>query len=290
MTSKLQTNRTFAGKTALVTGSTDGVGRCVAKRLAAAGATVLLHGRDHARGEELVCQIGKVGTKAAFYPADLASLSAVRALAANIKHDHARLDILINNAGIGVGARRSQREESSDGYELRFAVNYLSGFLLTRLLLPLVIASGPSRIINVASVGQQQIDFSDVMLVRGYSGTRAYCQSKLAQIMFTFDLAEQLANSRVTSNCLHPATYMDTTMVRLDGISPMSTVEDGADAIMQLATSDKMDGKTGLYFDGLRQSRPNGQAYDRQARIRLRALSLQLTGLPNSEPELQPAF
>jgi len=149
---------------------------------------------------------------------------------------------------------------------------------------------GAKRLINVASIGQQPIDFSDVMLMRGYGGTRAYCQSKLAQIMFTFDLAAELANARVTSNCLHPATYMDTTMVRLDGLSPMSTVEDGAGAIMHLANSNKMDGKTGLYFDGLRQSRPNAQAYDRQARHRLRVLSLQLTGLPNSEPERPPAF
>ncbi len=168
---------------------------------------------------------------------------------------------------------------SRDGYELRFAVNYLAGFLLTRRLLPLLKAGGPARIVNVSSVGQQPIDFSDVMLTRGYSGVRAYCQSKLAQIMFTFDLAEELAGSGVTANCLHPATYMNTTMVRQAGVAPMSTVDQGADAIFNLAVGTGLDGRTGLYYDGQRPSRANAQAYDAAARERLRLLSLNLAGL-----------
>jgi NAD(P)-dependent dehydrogenase (short-subunit alcohol dehydrogenase family) len=275
---------TARGKTVLITGSTDGVGRSVAERLAQVGTTVLIHGRDHARAERLLAEMRNAGGTGVFYPADLSSLSEVRSLAEAVRRDHGRLDILINNAGIGVGRRGSGRQTSQDGHELRFAVNYLSGFLLTRLLLPLLKATATARIINVSSVGQQPIDFADVMLMQGYSGTRAYCQSKLAQIMFTFDLARELEGSRITANSLHPATYMDTTMVRADGIAPTSTVDEGADAILHLATSIEMEAKTGLYFDGLLPSRANAQTYDATARERLRTLSFQLAGLPDPAP------
>jgi len=271
---------TAAGKTVLITGATDGVGRRVAQRLARAGTTVLVHGRDPIRGAQVLAEIRNAGGAGVFYPADLASLSEVRRLAETIRRDHQRLDILINNAGIGVGPRGSARQTSQDGHELRFAVNYLSGLLLTRLLLPLLKATETSRIVNVASVGQQPIDFADVMLARGYSGTRAYCQSKLAQIMFTFDLARELEGSGTVVNCLHPASYMNTTMVRIDGITPMSSVDEGADAILHLATSSQTATRTGLYFDGLRPSRANAQADDATARQRLRTLSFQLVGLP----------
>jgi NAD(P)-dependent dehydrogenase (short-subunit alcohol dehydrogenase family) len=266
------------GKTVLITGSTDGVGRCVAGLLAKSGANVLVHGRDRDRGESLVAEISRQGGQARFYQADLSSLAEVRHLAQAIQRDQARLDVLINNAGIGTGGR-GQRQTSADGHELRFAVNYLSVFLLTRLLLPLLKANAPGRIVNVSSVGQQIIDFDDVMLTRGYSGVRAYCQSKLAEVMLTFDLAEELKNSNVTATCLHPATYMDTTMVRMDGISPVSSVEDGAAPILHLATSPETEGKTGLYFDRFRASRAHPQTYDIAARARLRALSFELTAL-----------
>ncbi|GAC1040017.1 SDR family NAD(P)-dependent oxidoreductase [Rhizobium sp. No.120] len=269
----------MSGKTVLITGSTDGVGRRVAERLAAAGATMIVHGRDKTRAEELISRIRDKGGKAAYYLADLSSLKEVRTLADAIERDYDRLDVLINNAGIGTGSASTGRQVSQDGYELRFAVNYLAGFLLTRRLLPLLKASTPARIVNVSSAGQQAIDFSDVLLTRGYSGVRAYCQSKLAQIMFTFDLAEELAGSGITANCLHPATYMDTTMVRQAGVAPLSTVEQGADAILNLATSDALDARTGLYFDGLRPSRANTQAYDATARRDLRTLSQSLIGL-----------
>jgi len=190
-----------------------------------------------------------------------------------------RLDILINNAGIGTGGSGASRQTSADGHELRFAVNYLAGFLLTRLLLPLIRQSAPARIVNVASAGQQAIDFTDVMLTRGYSGTRAYCQSKLAQVMFTFDLAAELDGAGVTVNALHPATYMDTTMVRRAGITPSSSVEEGAEAILNLATSPALEGRRGLYFNGPREARADGQAYDARARQRLKAISLELTNV-----------
>ncbi|TIW86622.1 MAG: SDR family NAD(P)-dependent oxidoreductase, partial [Mesorhizobium sp.] len=196
-----------------------------------------------------------------------------------------RLDILINNAGVGTAGQGAKRQVSAEGYELRFAVNYLAGFLLTSELLPLLKASTPARIVNVASAGQQAIDFGDVMLTRSYDGVRAYCQSKLAQILFTIDLAEQLKGAGVTVNALHPASYMNTTMVRQAGVTPWSSVETGADAILNLATSPALDGKSGLYFDGLRESRADAQAYDAKARQQLRNLSLDLVGLAASKEE-----
>ncbi|HLX15439.1 MAG TPA: SDR family NAD(P)-dependent oxidoreductase [Bradyrhizobium sp.] len=268
------------GKTALITGSTDGVGRYVATRLASAGAKVLIHGRDRERGAALVDDIKRGGRgEVMFYPADLSSLSETRQLAEAVKADHCRLELFISNAGIGSRSLGSERRTSADGHELRFAVNYLSGFLLAYLLLPMLKASAPSRIVNVASLGQHPLDFDDVMLARSYSGTRAYAQSKLAQIMFTIDLAEELTSSGVTVNSLHPATYMNTTMVREGGITPISTVEQGGEAILHLAVGDDVEGKSGLFFNGMQQAKANPQAYDHVARRRLRALSLELTGL-----------
>ena len=168
---------------------------------------------------------------------------------------------------------------SADGYELRFAVNYLAGFLLTHLLLPMIKDSAPARIVNVSSLGQQAIDFDDVMLTRGYSGGRAYCQSKLAQIMFTIDLAKKLDGTGVTVNALHPATYMDTHMVRTAGHTPISSVDEGADAILNLALSEKLAGVSGAFFNGQRQAQALAQAYDAEARRRLKEISLELTGL-----------
>ncbi|HEY4891732.1 MAG TPA: SDR family NAD(P)-dependent oxidoreductase [Reyranella sp.] len=267
------------GRTALITGATDGVGRVVARALAQQGWRVLVHGRDRPRGEALVREIEQAGGRATFLAADLASLAEVRRLADAVKQQTSRLDLLINNAGIGSVGSAPGRQTSADGHELRFAVNYLAGFLLTHLLLPLLKASAPARIVNVASAGQQAIDFSDVMLTRGYSGGGAYRQSKLAQILFTVDLAHELEGSGVIANTLHPSTYMNTTMVRQSGTTPISTVEDGAAAILQLAVSPNLDGKSGLYFNVLRESRADPQAYDAEARRRLRALSLKLVGL-----------
>jgi NAD(P)-dependent dehydrogenase (short-subunit alcohol dehydrogenase family) len=268
---------TMNGKTVLITGSTDGVGRYVAERLAAEGARVIVHGRDRARGEAVVERITRQGGDARLFIADLSSLAEVRSLAEAVRRDGDGLDALVNNAGIGTSGAR--RELSADGFELRFAVNYLAGFLLTRLLLPMLESRASSRIVNVASAGQQPIDFNDVMLTSGYSGARAYRQSKLAQIMFTIDLAHELAGRKVAVNCLHPATFMDTTMVRLSGVQPISTVEEGGAAILQLVTSPSLERRSGLYFSGMRESRPDPQAFDADARRKLRALSFDLAGL-----------
>lgn len=268
------------GKTVLVTGSTDGVGRYVAAKLASAGAKVLIHGRDSGRGKALADEIEREGRgEAVFYQADLSSLAGARGLAEAVLADNKRLDIFISNAGIGSQNDGPARQISADGHELRFAVNYLAGFLLAYRLLPLLKASAPSRIVNVASLGQHPIDFDDVMITKGYSGSRAYAQSKLSQIMFTIDLAEELKGTGVTVNSLHPATYMNTTMVRAGGITPISTVEQGGEAILHLAVGDDVADKSGLFFNGMNQAQANPQAYDAAARKRLRALSLELTGL-----------
>jgi NAD(P)-dependent dehydrogenase (short-subunit alcohol dehydrogenase family) len=271
-----------AGKTVLITGATDGVGKLVALRLAGAGARTLLHGRNEKKGAAVARAIrDETGNdNLEYFQADFSSLEEVRRMAEEIKAKHDRLDLLINNAGIGFTTRgEMERETSRDGHELRFAVNYLAPFLLTHLLLPLIRKSAPSRIVNVASAGQCPIDFSDVMLTHGYNGVRAYRQSKLALVMFTLDLALTLKGSGVTVNCLHPATFMNTNMVIDSGVKPLSSVEEGADAILHVATSSELEGITGLYFDGARPERANVQAYDDDARERLREISRRLTNL-----------
>ncbi len=266
------------GKTVFITGSTDGVGRYVALQLASQGANLLIHGRDEARGREVVGEINSNGKgRATFYQADLSSLAEVRKLADTVRAGHNKLDIFISNAGIGSRNLGPERRVSADGHELRLAVNYLSGFLLAYLLLPIIKAAAPSRIVNVASLGQAPLDFDDVMLTKAYDGVRAYSQSKLSQIMFTIDLAEELKGSGVTVNSLHPATYMNTTMVRAGGTTPMSTVEEGGAAILHLATGDDMEGRSGLFYNGQKEARANAQAYDAAARKKLRELSLRLT-------------
>jgi NAD(P)-dependent dehydrogenase (short-subunit alcohol dehydrogenase family) len=261
----------------LITGSTSGLGREVALRVAATGAHVIVHGRNEERGAEVVQQIQDSGVGSArFYRSDFASLADVRALSDAIRRDYDRLDVLVNNAGIAT-TRSGEREVSEDGYELIFAVNYLAGFLLTHELLPLLEAGSPSRIVNVSSLAQAPLDFENVMLEEGYNNIRAYSQSKLAQIFFTFDLAEALDGTGVLATCLHPATMMDTNMVAELGAQPRSSVDEGADAVMHLITGP--DVKNGSYYVGLSEGRARDQAYDRAARDRLHALSLEWTGL-----------
>jgi len=179
----------------LITGATDGIGRGTARELARMSATVLLHGRDAGRLSATRDEIARsTGNKRLeTYRADFASLAEVRRLADEVRNRHDRLDVLINNAGIGAGFRKNQRRATSaDGYELRFQVNHLAPFLFSHLLLPLLYRATPARIVNVASAAQAPIDFDDVMLERGYDGFRAYSQSKLAMVMATFELAERL--------------------------------------------------------------------------------------------------
>jgi NAD(P)-dependent dehydrogenase (short-subunit alcohol dehydrogenase family) len=263
----------------LITGATDGLGRGVAEQVARRGATVLLHGRDDARGARAIDEI-KAATgndRLRWYRADFASLDEVRATAAQVLDAERRLDVLVNNAGIG--ATDDIRMESRDGYELRFQVNYLAPYLLTRLLQPLVERSAPARIVNVASAGQAALDFDDVMLERRYDPWTAYRQSKLAQVLFTFDLADELAAHAVTVNALHPGTFMPTKMVTDARINPVTPLESGIEATTRLAIDPAVDDLTGRFFDGTREARADPQAYDDKARRRLRELSDQLTGL-----------
>jgi NAD(P)-dependent dehydrogenase (short-subunit alcohol dehydrogenase family) len=257
----------------LITGSTSGLGREVAIRMGARGAHVIVHGRSRERGMAVVDEINAGPGSARFYAADFASFDQVRSLARSILTDYDRLDILVNNAGFG--SAPNERLVSQDGHEFRFQVNYLAPFLLTDMLLPLIRESAPSRIVNVSSLAQRPIDWDDVMIEEGFSGGRAYGQSKLAQVGHTFDLHESLQGTGVTVNALHPATYMPTGMVARAGATPRSTIDEGATAVMQLMVDDVGSGR---FFNGLEPQRAHDQAYDMDSRERLRELSRTLTG------------
>jgi NAD(P)-dependent dehydrogenase (short-subunit alcohol dehydrogenase family) len=267
---------------ALVTGATDGLGRAVAERLAGMGMTVHIHGRDAeklaAAKEAIVAATGNERIHA--HRADFASLAEVGALAEEIAALPA-LHLLINNAGIGSGLPDSpDREESADGLELRFAVNYLASFVLTTRVLPLLERSAPARIVMVASLGQASLDFDDPQLERSlYEGRRAYAQSKLAQISFANELAYRLpTDSGVTVNSLHPATFMPTKIVLDERGTSVDALDRGVDSTVHLATDPSLDGVTGRFFDREAEARAEDQAYDPEARRRLWELSEALAG------------
>lgn len=270
--------RPIEEQTILITGATSGLGRELAQALAKHGVTLLLHGRDPQRGLETVRNIKEAtgNERIQFCRADLSSLREVEDLARQVISEVTRLDVLVNNAGIGFGRDASKREISQDGYELRFAVNYLAPYLLTERLISLLKASAPARIVNVASVGQAPLDYDNIMLSLGYSGIIAYRQSKLAMIAWTFDLAERLAGTGVTANALHPASLMPTKMVLEAGWQAMSSVEEGLKATLRLVIDPALNNVTGEYFDGLSPAKAITQAYDQTFRRRLAALSREL--------------
>ncbi|MFC9679891.1 SDR family NAD(P)-dependent oxidoreductase [Streptomyces sp. NPDC056948] len=258
--------------TLLITGATSGLGRYVAFELVRAGHVVLVHGRDEDRTERLVEELRAEGDAEGFV-ADLASLARVRELAAHVGDAHPELDVLINNAAVGAGPSGAGRELSADGHELRLAVNYLAPVVLTRALLPVLRANAPARIVNVGSAGQEPLDVADPELIRRYSGLSAYCRSKFALAAHTFTLAEELDGSGVAVNVVHPATHMDTAMVREGGFTPRHTVADGAPGVLAPATRDLGSGR---YFDGTRAARAHEAAYDPAVRRRLAAVTDQL--------------
>ena len=259
----------------LVTGSTDGLGRELARRLAGEGAHVIVHGRNAARGKAVVDEITAGGKGSArFYQADFASLSQVRRFADDIARDYTRLDLLVNNAGIFL---KDDRQVSADGHELTFAVNYLAGYLLTWRLVPLLEQGRSPRVVNVSSRSAAPIDFTDVMIERGYTGYRAYSQSKLAQVLFTIDLAAELKPKGIVVQAVHPATGMDTHMIASVGMTPRTTIDEGATAVMHVIGS---DAPSGSYFMGQVVATPHAQAADPEARRQLREVSRRLTGVP----------
>ena len=268
-------------RVAVITGSTGGLGREVARSLAAEGWHVVVHGRDALAGAALVSEIEAGPGSARFIRADFASLADVGAFGEAILDSYDRVDLFLANAGIWLGGDLG-RQLSVDGHELHFQVNYLSHFLLSRMLLPVMretaTAHGEARVIQVASTAQSPIDFEDVMLARQGAHTRGYGQSKLAQILLAKDLAEELEGTGVLSVSLHPATLMDTGMVLERGIEPRATVAEGLEAVLNLVRSENIT--SGQYFRGLEPADPNPQAMDREARARLRALSQELTRTP----------
>ncbi|MHC9084274.1 SDR family NAD(P)-dependent oxidoreductase [Luteimonas sp. RIT-PG2_3] len=269
----------YAGKTVLVTGSTDGLGRELALALAADGAHVIVHGRNAMRGKAVVDEITASGKGSArFIGADFSSLQAVRDFADSIAKAAPRLDLLVNNAGIAFN-NAPQRSANADGYELQFVVNYLAGWILSNRLLPNLEAAAPSRIINVASGSASAIDFDDVMLEQPDAHHRGYGQSKLAQVMMTAELAPTFARHGVTMISLHPATLMDTTMVKGLGIPSRTTVAEGRDHVMGLIRAPSL--QAGAYYrDGKSIPLTDPQADDAAARARLATLSAELTGAP----------
>lgn len=256
----------------LITGSTGGLGRETARALALQGDHVIIHGRSEERGKSLLAEIEAAGKGSArFYRADFGSLQEVRGLADSILADYERLDVLLNNAGI-FNPDQQERLVSEDGYELHFQVNYLAGYVLTRMLAPLLEASAPSRVINVAS-GQRPIDFDNLMLETGYDGRQAYFQSKNAQIMMTFALTDEFAARGITINAMHPSDLMNTDMVIEAGFEPLTPVETGRDALVRLVNEDV---GTGKFFNVFEEDEAIPQAYDADAVARLMAVSEEL--------------
>jgi NAD(P)-dependent dehydrogenase (short-subunit alcohol dehydrogenase family) len=266
--------------TVLITGATDGLGRAVAHHLARHGHRLLLHGRHQDKLDQTKAEIRKHDPSVAepmTVRADLSDLEEVAELAGAVLDATDRLDVLVNNAGIGDNGRR---EVNAAGHELVFAVNFLAPFALTLRLLPLLRATGHARVVNVASATQQPVDPRDVMLDKGYSGLRAYRQSKFAMVAAGFALARRLDPNEVTVNSLHPGTMMPTKMVLARSGSPVDTLETGVAAVSALTTDPVLVGVSGRYFDRGREAKAATEAYDPQVQQWLWDLTLQLTGAP----------
>ncbi|ADH67331.1 MULTISPECIES: SDR family NAD(P)-dependent oxidoreductase [Nocardiopsis] len=230
--------------TILVTGASDGLGRALAEDLAAAGHRLLLHGRDTGRLAQVAADTG-----GEVYRADLSSLAGAKRLAAEVAARHDRLDVLVNNAAVGFRIDGAERTTSADGHELRLAVNYLAPVLLTRELLPLLRRSAPSRVVNIASRGQQELDLEDPQFERGFTEPAAYRRSKLALISHTLDLAGELVGSGVTVNSLHPGTYMETSLTRAAGVEFHDPLEKGVAATRRLVDAPELERVSGRHFD-----------------------------------------
>ena len=271
------------GKICLITGGNAGIGLATAVGLARLGAQVVIVSRDRKRGETAVTQIKQAANNknVDLLVADLSSLAQIRQLAAEFKQQYARLDVLINNAGIVPRTR----QVSEDGFEMQFAVNHLASFLLTNLLLDLLKASAPSRIITVASMVHDwaSLNFDDLQNERGYNPTGVYGQTKLMNVLFTYELARRLAGTAVTANCLHPgviptnlnAAYMGHTQ----GTASMDQLMRGAQTSIYLASSPDVAGVTGQYFVNQQPRHSSAISYDEATARKLWQISAAMTGL-----------
>lgn len=275
------------GRVCLVTGSTSGIGKEIAAGLAGMGATVVLAGRSREKCEAAVQEIAARGVPASqlsYFVADLSSQESVRQLAKEFIDNYDRLHVLVNNAGVFV----QKRELTADGIERTFAVNHLAPFLLTNLLLDRLKAGAPSRIVTTSSIAHRgaKMDFDDLQMSKSYGGIRAYGQSKLANILFTRELARRLQGTGVTANCFHPGAVR-TNLVRGSGYGLVwgaasvffTSPEKGADTAVYLASSGEVEGVSGEYFVKRKQARASDPAYDSDAAERLWEASEKLTGL-----------
>jgi retinol dehydrogenase 14 len=280
----------MTAKTVLITGATNGIGKAAALDIAKQGANLIIVGRDEAKTEAVANELrNNSGNQTIeFLLADLSSQASIHKLADDFKAKHSRLDVLINNAG-GVF---DKRKTTVDGLEYTFAFNHLGYFLLTNLLLDLLKASSPARIINVSSSaeGLGKIDFSDLQAEKKYSGFPVYSSSKLANVMFTYELAKRLQGTGVTVNALHPGRVktgfgdnsqtflMRTLMAALKNLGAL-TPEQGADTVVYLATSPEVEGVTGKFFEKRKEKKTNPQSYDENANKRLWTESAKLVQL-----------
>jgi NAD(P)-dependent dehydrogenase (short-subunit alcohol dehydrogenase family) len=265
----------MTGKICVVTGATAGLGKETALALAKMGATVVLVARDAAKASRTADEIEKAAPKAKVdvVLADFASLDSVRAAAREIGARYRAVNVLVNNAGVA----KKQRTLSADGYELTFAVNHLAPFLLTRELMPLLLAGAPSRIVTVASAAEAHgpIDFDDLQSEKNYRGFRVYGKTKLMNVLFTYEMAHRLADTGVTVNCLHPGAVATDMLRQLPRwlfalISPfLLTPEEGAKTQVFLASSPAVDGVSGKYFVKQRPVRSSRRSYDVETQKRL---------------------
>ena len=288
----VDTARPMAGKFVLITGGTGGIGKATAMGLAGLGAQVAITGRDLPRAEAAAADIRRTtrNPDVAPFAADLSSQVEVRGLAAAVLDAYPRLDVLVNN----VGGSWATRHVTADGLERTFAVNHLAAFLLTNLLLDRLKASAPARVVTVSSAAQSSgsIDFDDLQGERDYSERKAYPQSKLASLMFTYELARRLEGTGVTANVLHPGVVNTSFGAEDPGVifkvlvpfmRPfMKTPAKGAATSIFLASSPEVEGVSGQYFGNSRPQKSNKESYDVAAATRLWEVSAALSGMSAS--------
>ncbi|HSM44275.1 MAG TPA: SDR family NAD(P)-dependent oxidoreductase [Acidimicrobiia bacterium] len=280
----------MTGKTVVITGGTGGIGKATAIGLSSMGARVGITGRDRTRAERVATEIeAESGNPAVdVFVADLSSQTEHRRMAGEVLTAYPRLDVLVNN----VGGFWAHRHVTSDGLEHTFALNHLAPFLLTSLLLERLVASAPARVVTVASGAQSMgnIDFDDLMGEREYSGQQAYNQSKLANVMFTYELARRLQGTGVTANVMHPG-MTNTSFSAEDPARAMAPVvllarpfmkspKKGAETAVYLASSPEVEGVSGLYFANRKAKKSNISSYDREVTARLWQVSADLVGIP----------